>query len=236
MKTTCLIADDEPLARELLEGYVGSLDNLELKGVCKNAMETFAFLQRQPVQLLFLDIEMPRITGLDLIRSLHERPSVIITTAYREFAADGFELEVLDYLVKPISFDRFLKSVSRFYHYHQRARPSDTVPEENAFDKAYMYCKVNRELVRIYLKDILFIESIRDYVRIVTGTQQYVTYQRISYMEEKLPAEKFVRIHKSFIVSLQHIHSYNTETVSVGPHALPLGRNYKDTFRKLLST
>src|SRR5215475_8817864 len=120
MKTTCLIADDEPLARELLAGYVGSLEDLELKGQCKNAMETFAFLQRQPVDLLFLDIQMPQVSGLELIRSLHERPSIIITTAYREFAADGFELEVLDYLVKPISFDRFLKSVSRYYHSTQR--------------------------------------------------------------------------------------------------------------------
>lgn len=236
MKTTCLIADDEPPARELLAGYVGSLEDLELKGVCKNAMETFAFLQRQPVQLLFLDIQMPQISGLDLIRSLHERPSIIITTAYREFAADGFELEVLDYLVKPISFDRFLKSVSRFYHYHQRSRPVEAAPEENAFDKAYMYCKVNRDLVRIYLKDIQYIESIKDYVRIVTPTQQYVTYQRISYMEEKLPSDKFLRIHKSFIVSLERIDSYNTESVAIGSHTLPLGRNYRETFRKLLST
>ncbi|TDX01973.1 LytR/AlgR family response regulator transcription factor [Dinghuibacter silviterrae] len=232
MKTTCLIADDEPLARDLLVGYVGNLEDLDLKGVCNNAMETFAFLQRQPVQLLFLDIQMPKITGLDLIRSLHERPSIIITTAYREFAADGFELEVLDYLVKPISFDRFLKSVSRFYHYNTR----EAAPEVNTFDKAYMYCKVNRELVRIYLKDILYIESIKDYVRIVTGAQQYVTYQRIGYMEEKLPSDKFLRVHKSFIVSVEHIDSYNADTVTVGGHPLPLGRNYRDAFRKLLST
>ena len=236
MKTTCLIADDEPPARELLAGYIGSIEDLELKGTCKNAMETFAFLQRQPVQLLFLDIQMPQVSGLDLIRSLHERPSIIITTAYREFAADGFELEVLDYLVKPISFDRFLKSVSRFYHYHQRSRPAETAPEENAFDKAYMYCKVNRDLVRIYLKDILYIESIKDYVRIVTDAQQYITYQRIGYMEEKLPSDKFLRVHKSFIVSLQRIDSYNVESVTVGRHALPLGRNYREAFRRLLST
>ncbi|HTJ11892.1 MAG TPA: LytTR family DNA-binding domain-containing protein [Dinghuibacter sp.] len=235
MKTTCLIADDEPLARELLAGYVGNLEDLELKGVCKNAMETFAFLQRQPVQLLFLDIQMPQVTGLDLIRSLHERPSIIITTAYREFAADGFELEVLDYLVKPISFDRFLKSVSRFYHYHQRPRPTETAPEENAWDKAYMYCKVNRDLVRIYLKDILYIESIKDYVRIVTAAQPYVTYQRIGYMEEKLPSDRFLRIHKSFIVSLEHIDSYNADSVTVASHALPVGRNYKEAFRRVLS-
>jgi DNA-binding LytR/AlgR family response regulator len=236
MPTTCLITDDEPLARELLAGYIGSLEDLELKGLCKNAMETFAYLQRQPVDLLFLDIQMPQVNGLDLIRSLHERPSIIITTAYREFAADGFELEVLDYLVKPISFDRFLKSVSRYYHAAQRTKPSEAPPEESAFAKAYMYCKVNRDLVRIYLKDILYIESIRDYVKIVTKTQQYLTYQRIGYMEERLPSSKFPRIHKSFIVSLDHIDSYNVESVTVAGHVLPLGRNYREAFRKLLST
>lgn len=234
MKIACLIADDEPPARELLAGYIGSLEDLELKGVCKNAMETFAFLQKHPVQLLFLDIQMPRISGLELIRSLHERPRIIVTTAYREFAADGFELEVLDYLLKPISFDRFLKSVSRYYHYAQLSRPFQAPPETNAFEHAYMYCKINRDLVKIFLKDILYIESIKDYVRIVTDTQQYVTYQRISYMEEKLPADKFVRIHKSYIVSFDRISSYNAETVTIGAFSLPVGRNYKQSaFRRL---
>lgn len=234
MKITCLIADDEPPARELLTGYISNLDDLELKGVCKNAMETFAFLQKQPVQLLFLDIQMPRISGLDLIRSLHERPRIIITTAYREFAADGFELEVLDYLVKPISFDRFLKSISRFYHYAQLNKPLLPTVETSAFESAYIFCKVNRELVKIFLKDIVYIESIKDYVRIVTDAQQYVTYQRISYMEEKLPADKFVRIHKSYIVPCDRIDSYNGENVNIGAFALPIGRNYKQSaFRRL---
>jgi DNA-binding LytR/AlgR family response regulator len=234
MRVSCLIADDEPPARELLAGYIGNLEDLELKGVCKNAMETFTFLQTQPVRLLFLDIQMPQVNGLELIRSLHERPRIIITTAYREFAADGFELEVLDYLVKPISFDRFLKSVSRYFHYTQLAKPAEKSSEDNAFEKAYMYFRVNRDLVKVFLNDILYIESIKDYVRIVADTQQYVTYQRISYMEEKLPADKFLRIHKSFIVALERIGSYNVDSVSVGGHALPVGRNYKQrAFQRL---
>lgn len=235
MKIQCLIVDDEPPARELLISYIEKMDDLEIRGQCSNALEAFAFLQRNPVNILFLDIQMPRMNGLELIKSLQQRPRIILTTAYREFAVEGFELDVLDYLVKPISFERFLKSISKYHQYNILNQPASGENSDEPFEKAYMYFKVNKDLVKIFLKEIVYIESIKDYVKIVTPGRSIITYQRIGFMEEKLPENKFVRIHKSYIIAVDKIVSYNNEEVNVQSFSLPIGRNYKQQFLKLVA-
>jgi DNA-binding LytR/AlgR family response regulator len=234
MKIQCLIADDEQPARDLLASYIGRMDDLELKGICSNAIDTFSFLQKESIDLLFLDIQMPKMTGLELIRSLRERPRIILTTAYREFAVDGFELDVLDYLVKPISFDRFLKSLAKFNQQEWLKQSVDPLMADDTFHKAYLYFKVNKDLVKIMLPDILYVESDKDYVRIVTRQQTILTYQRIGYLEEKLPENRFLRIHKSYIVAVDHIQSCTADTVCVDGKHLPIGRNYRQGFQKHL--
>jgi DNA-binding LytR/AlgR family response regulator len=226
MSIQCLITDDEPLARELLVSYIERMDDMQVKGIATNALETFAFLQRNKVDLLFLDIQMPKMSGLDLIRSLQERPRIILTTAYREYAVEGFELDVLDYLVKPVSFERFLKSVAKYNQYTLMKSPAEPVAPD-IFETAYMYFKVNKESVKIFLKDIIYIESIKDYVKIVTEKKQFVTYQRLSYMEERLPENRFLRIHKSYIISFDKIKSYTNDSISVEGFSLPIGRLFK---------
>jgi DNA-binding LytR/AlgR family response regulator len=169
MKIQCLIIDDEPPARKLLASYVARIEDFEVRGICGNALEAFSFLQKNHVDIIFLDIQMPQMSGLELIKSLHEKPAIIFTTAFREYGADGFELDVLDYLVKPITFDRFLKAVAKFNQHALLKKGYEQANEHNAFDKAYMYFKSNKDLVKIYLKDILYIESIKDYIKIITG-------------------------------------------------------------------
>lgn len=235
MKIKCLLVDDEPPAVDLMTTYIERVDDLEIVGRCSNAIEAFGFLQKTKVDLLFLDIHMPKMTGLDLIRSLHDRPKIIVMTAYREFAADGFDLDVLDYIVKPVSFERFLKAIAK-YNQYTLLRQADT-PEQapDAFEKAYMYFKVNKQVKKVFLKDIVYVESIKDYVKIVTTDKSLITYQRLSYMEEKLPENKFLRIHKSYIVAIDRISGYNNDLINIEGHELPLGRSYKQNFLKVVS-
>lgn len=235
MKIKCLLVDDEPPAVDLLSAYIERVGDLEIVGRCNNAIEAFGVLQKTKIDLLFLDIQMPKMTGLDLIRALHDRPKIIITTAYREFAADGFDLDVLDYLVKPVSFERFLKAIAKFNQYNL-LRQADT-PEKgvDAFDNAYMYFKVNKQVKKVYLKDIIYIESVKDYVKIVTTDKSLITYQRLSYMEEKLPENKFLRIHKSYIIAIDRISGYNNDLIHIEGQELPLGRSYKQGFLKVVN-
>jgi DNA-binding LytR/AlgR family response regulator len=229
----CLIVDDEPLARTLLESYVKRIEGLTLVKSCSNALEAFSTLQQKHVDLVFLDIQMPQVTGLDLLRSLKDKPKIIFTTAYREYAVEAYELDVIDYLVKPISFERFLRGVSKIY----QSLPPET--EENplvkTYDDAYIYLREDREMVKVFLKDILYIESLRDYVRVKTPAKQIVTYQKISFLEKKLPENKFVRIHRSFIVSIDKVSSFTFNAVKMGEIEIPLGRNYKQQAMKVLN-
>jgi DNA-binding LytR/AlgR family response regulator len=229
----CLIIDDEPLARDLIESYVKRMDKLTLVKTCSNALEAFPLLQQKQIDLIFLDIQMPQLTGIDLIKSLQDRPKVILTTAYREYAAEAFDLDVIDYLIKPVTFDRFLRAVGKIY---QAAPP---VVEENpvmkSFEDAYIFLREDREMVKVFLKDILYIESLRDYVRVKTATNQIVTYQKISFLEQKLPEKEFVRIHRSFIVAVDKVSSFTFNSVKIGDIEIPLGRNYKQQAIKVLN-
>jgi DNA-binding LytR/AlgR family response regulator len=227
MKTRCLVVDDEPPARELLVSYISKLDDFEVVIQFNNALETFNYLQKNSVDLLFLDIAMPKMTGIELIKSLHHAPSVILTTAFREYASDGFDLDVLDYLVKPISFDRFMKAIGKYHHYQPKPLNDQA---HVAFDQAYFFLKVNREQVKVYFKNILYIECIKDYIKIVTPEKTYITYERLTHMEEKLPEGRFLRIHKSYIISVDNVKTFRNDMVKVGDLTLPVGRVYRRKF------
>jgi DNA-binding LytR/AlgR family response regulator len=231
-----MIVDDEPLARELLEGYVGRISELKLIHSSANAVEAFSCLQDKPVDLLFLDIEMPQVTGIELLRSLKDKPRVILTTAYREYAFEAYDLDVVDYMLKPVSFDRFLRAIGKV---KQLKQPVDISFEGTnsiqSFDDAYIYLRENREMVKVFLKDITYIESLRDYVRVRTSSQEVITYQKISYLEEKLPQSKFIRVHRSFIVAIDRVSSYTPASVKIGAVDIPVGRNYKNMAMKALT-
>lgn len=230
----CLITDDEPLALDVLAGYIGHLDHLQLAGRCNNAIETLNFLQKNKVDLLFLDIQMPGLNGIDFLRTLAQPPKVIFTTAYRDHALDGFELNVLDYLLKPIAFDRFLTAVNK---YCSKASES-FIPVMNTSaslsDDPFVYVKADKKMLKIFLRDIVYIESLKDHVKLRTRDKDVVTYQKISYLEEKLPDNKFVRIHRSYIVALDKIESFTAESIGINKEELPIGRLYKNEVMKVL--
>ncbi|MBL6446983.1 response regulator transcription factor [Fulvivirga sp. 29W222] len=227
MKIRCIIVDDEPLAIEVIESYIARLENIEIVAKCSNALKAFDILKKEPVDLIFLDIQMPKLTGLDFVKTLQNPPKVIITTAYRDYALEGYELNVVDYLLKPISFERFLKAVSRVYHTdisHGASEISNDIESE----EAYIFLKADKKMVKVQLRDILYIESLKDYVRIKTCDKEVITHQKISYLEEKLPEECFLRIHRSFIVAVKKIETYSATSIEVPGKELPIGRLYKD--------
>jgi DNA-binding LytR/AlgR family response regulator len=188
-------------------------------------VEAFQLLKKSKVDLLFLDIEMPRMNGLELVKSLQHKPEVIITTAYREYAVEGFELDVLDYLVKPIPIDRFLASIDRFINKMEALHKGDIVLRDSIFVRA------DRKELKIQLDEVLYVEGLKDYVKIVMRGSQVMTKVSIGHFEEKLPATKFVRVHKSFIVAIDKITAYTAHDVEIGEIEIPIGRVYKDTFR-----
>jgi DNA-binding LytR/AlgR family response regulator len=235
-KITCLAVDDEPLALSILKKYIGSVENLELVGTCENAVQALQFLQQYKVDLIFLDIQMPQIMGTDFIRTLKKSPKIIFTTAFRKYAIEGFELDAVDYLLKPISFERFLKAVNKVLQTNLDASDSkyhmnDPVSESPA---GHIYFRVDRKMVKVFLHEILYIEGFSDYVKIITSSKTLITKQLISTLEETLPAEIFLRIHRSFIVSVTKINSYSADLIVIGNSELPIGRLFKqNVIRKL---
>lgn len=228
-KIKCLIIDDEPPAHAILKKYIGEVSSLELAGTCNNAMEAISFLQNNSVDLLFLDIQMPGLLGTNFIRTINNPPKVIFTTAYRKFALEGFELNAIDYLLKPISFDRFLKGVNKVLHLnfqpvnvtHQLAEP---ILEQS---QAFLYLRADRKMVKILFDDIMFIESLKDYIKIVTVNKTVISRQSISSLENMLPKDAFLRIHRSFIVAINRIDSFNGESIDIAKNELPIGRLFK---------
>jgi len=230
-KIICLAVDDEPPALEVLRKYIALVQSLELAGVCMDAIEAVNFLREHPVDLLFLDIKMPELLGTDLVRTLKNPPKVIFTTAYRKYAVEGFELDAVDYLLKPVSFDRFLKAVNKVMHVSLNGSgPGNDKKEADTS----VYFRSDRRTVKVHLDDILYIESIKDYIKVVTIAQTIITKQSISSMEESLPKEKFIRIHRSFIVSLSKIESYTCDLIWVGRTELPVSRMYRHEVEQVL--
>ena len=232
MSIKCIIVDDEPLAIEILESYVAKVEQLQLLSTFRNAVSAFTFLQQHSVDLIFLDIQMPKLSGIDFLKTLKNPPKVIFTTAFRDYALQGFELEIVDYLLKPIPFDRFLKAVAKVLH--QPTTPANASKSDVVSDN-YVYFKVDKKMIKTKMADVLYIESIKDYVKVKTGEREIVTQQKISYLEESLPREQFLRIHRSFIVNLEKIDAYSATDVEIGKHSIPIGRNYKNDVMKVLA-
>ena len=233
MSTKCIIVDDEPLAIEILESYVSKVEQLQLVSTFRNAISAFTFLQQHSVDLIFLDIQMPKLSGIDFLKTLKHPPKVIFTTAFRDYAIEGFELEIVDYLLKPIPFDRFLKAVAKVFH--QPAHPTTPSLKHEVVSDNYVYFKVDKKMIKTKMADVLYIESIKDYVKVKTSDKEIVTQQKISYLEESLPREQFLRIHRSFIVNLEKIDAYSATDVEIGKHNIPIGRNYKNDVMKILA-
>jgi len=236
MKTRCLIVDDEPLAIQLMESHIAKLENLEIAAKCSNAMEAFDVLREKKVDLVFMDIQMPQITGIEFLKTLKNPPKVIITTAYRQYALEGYELDVVDFLLKPISFERFLKSVNKYYHF----KPNELTVVNNSngdskHDNSYIDVRENKKVLRIYLREIRFIEGLNEYIAIHTDGKRIVTKCSLMKIENNLPAERFIRIHKSFIVAVERIQSFSTTALEIDNKELPIGRSYKNMVMKTLN-
>ncbi len=234
----CLIVDDEPYALDVLETFIDRLDHLQLAGRCTNAIDAFNLLHQQKVDLLFLDIQMPQLTGIEFLKNIDNPPKVIFTTAYREYALEGYELNVVDYLLKPISFDRFLKAINKVDRTPaSQAAPTSThaLPQQPIYDEAFIYLKADKKMVKVLLKDILYIESLKDYVLVKTPHKEVITYQKISYLDEKLPEDKFLRVHRSFIVAKDKIEAYSATHIELAEQEIPIGRNYKNAVLEVLS-
>jgi DNA-binding LytR/AlgR family response regulator len=235
MKTKCLIIDDEPLARDLMRSHIEKLGNFEIVAECSDAMKALQALRSTHVDLMFLDIQMPQITGIEFLKTLKNPPKVIITTAYREYAIEGFELDVVDFLLKPITFERFLKSVNKYF---QVTTDSTTNGEERmppaTQEESFIYVKENKRVIKLLLKEILYIEGLSEYVKIYTENKRIVTKTSMTNMEEKLPDDGFMRIHKSYIVSLSKIEAFTSTSIEVTGKELPVGRSYKNRVSQVL--
>lgn len=226
-KIRCLVVDDEPPAIDVLANYIAAVPSLQLTATSNNAIEALNVLRSNQIDLVFLDIQMPQLLGTDLLRTLNNPPKVIFTTAYRKFALEGFELNAVDYLMKPISFERFLKAVNKVMDTRIAAQPQ-TVSDP------YIYFRSDRKMHKVQIDDIVFIESLKDYIKVVTTGKTIITKQSISSIEERLPKTSFIRIHRSFIVSLHKIQSYTPELIAIGNAELPVSRMYRHEVEKVL--
>lgn len=217
---SCIITDDEPFARKGLEGYVNKAGFFDLKAQCEDAMELGALLAQQPIDLLFLDIQMPHLTGVEFIRSMPNPPKVIFTTAFKEYATDGFDLDVLDYLLKPIPFERFMKAAFKAKDYFDLRNNTDNVD--------YLFVKSNGKLEKIVFEDVLFIKGMENYVEVYTHARKIITHSTLRAFAEKLPSRKFMQTHKSYIVANNKITSIEGNMLNIGTFEVPISRQLKD--------
>lgn len=230
----CVIVDDEPVARNILETFVAKIPNLNLVKSCKNAMEAFEVSNSQNIDLFFLDINMPDISGLSLAKTINKKSKIIFTTAYREYAVDGFDLQAVDYLLKPIAFDRFLQAVNKFFE-TQSVISKQVEIKETSVKNDYIFVRSERKMVKINFDEILYVESLSDYIKIHTKNKVLVTRETISNLEMKLPSQQFLRIHRSYIVNLNKTDSYTNEFVEIEKNAIPISRTYKENVLKKLT-
>jgi DNA-binding LytR/AlgR family response regulator len=226
----CVIIDDEPIARKGLKEYINDVDFLQLAGEFDNPMKAMDQLMQQPVDLIFLDIQMPKITGLEFLRSLSNPPAVIFTTAYPQYAIDGFELNAVDYLLKPFSFERFWKAVLKVKLLQESGR---TVVQTGSAED-YFFIKSDSKLVKIHYNDILFVEALQNYVAIHTTDKKFITYLTFKSVEEHLPSDQFLKIHKSYIIALARVDSIEGNEVRIGSHSLPISRTSRDEIMEKL--
>lgn len=230
MKLKCVIVDDEPLSIEVLEGYLKKIPNIEVIARFNDAISTMSTLSECDVDILFLDIEMPKISGIDFLRTISNPPMVVITSANKNYAIDGYELNVVDYLLKPITLDRVVRAVNKVIE--KKSKKPVQIPDTSEF----IFLKENKKMIRLNVSDILYLESVKDYVKVVTSGKTVVTKQNLSYFEQSLDSSEFLRVHRSFMVSVKHIDAYTSSSIEIGKIEIPIGRLYKDeALRKLCS-
>ncbi|MEM6316582.1 MAG: LytTR family DNA-binding domain-containing protein [Bacteroidota bacterium] len=235
MSYKCLIIDDEELARELIATHLAQLTDFELVATCENALAARKILQMESIDLLFLDIEMPVLKGTDFFKNLHQKPSVIFTTAYRDYAIAGFELNAVDYLLKPITFERFFRATEKFLSLQRTTVSPPTALSEPNLYKSHIFIRKDRKQVKLYLADILYIESLKDYIKIHLPTETHTIKHSITAFENLLD-NRFLRIHRSFIVHLGQITAYTKYDIEIGDIEIPIGESYKSTVFEVLST
>jgi len=231
MKINCLIVDDEQYARKLLSGYIEKIPHLHLSGEAKNAMEALQLLQESHVDLMFLDIQMPDLTGLELIKSLHSKPVVIFTTAYKEYAVDGYQLYVVDYMMKPISFERFVQGINKAAEMI-RLRSGNGVPaaspsSQEGKESRFITLKADYKIYKVKLDEIFYIEGLKEYVTYYTTHRKYIVLESLQKLDEKLPAN-FIRVHRSYIVNTDHITALNGNQIELEKTRIPIGKMYAD--------
>lgn len=232
MTIRCIIVDDEPLATEILEAYVSKISFLELVQICANAFEAIECLKQHTVDLIFLDINMPDLSGIELLNTLATKPAVIFTTAYANYAVEGFNLDAVDYLLKPIPFDRFVKAANKaeaFFSSKQTTQDDSAMAEVQS---EYLFVKTEYKIVKVNLKDILYVEGLKDYIKIVTPEGQLLTLQSMKNMQETLPDAQFMRVHKSYIVAIAHIESIERNKINIQDKWIPIGTTHRDQFYK----
>lgn len=236
MNIRCVIIDDEPPAVRLISSYVQQVPELEIAATCSNAIDAFKVLREQRIDLIFLDIKMPKLIGTDFIRSIQSPPKVIVITAYRDYALDGYDLDVVDYLLKPVSFTRFMKAVSKAIKLiGVEGNFSAGAMENGSAEDAFLYFKVDRDMQKVLLHDILFIESCREYVKIhLEDKRQLLVRQSITSMEKLLSPHRFIRVHRSYIVTIEKVASFNAMSLTVNTHKVPIGRLYKNEVENAL--
>ena len=230
-KTKCLIVDDEPLGIELIEKHLSNIETMQLVASCDNAMKAYALLRSEEIDLIFLDIQMPLITGLDFLRTLKDPPKVIITSAFRNYALEGFELDVIDYLLKPITFSRFLKAVEKFY-----LRENSNAEPAKAPQHEFIYLKSNKKNHKVSPADILFVESINDYIQIHSREGKLALKHTMSEVETLLGGKGFLRIHRSYLINVEKITAFTATEIEINKIELPIGTSYRQMVSSVLGT
>lgn len=225
-KVKCLIVDDEPVAREILENHIAKIDGVEVVAGCKNALEAFNKINTEKIDLIFLDINMPEISGLSFAKSINRKIKIIFTTAYREYAVDGFDLQAVDYLLKPISFERLLQAINKYFD--ENAVYTNENSKEIIREKSdSIFVRSDRKMIKISIPEILFIESLADYIKIHLPEKTVVTRETMSSIEAKLPQHNFIRVHRSFVVSIEAIELFTNEYIEIKRKQIPISRSYK---------
>jgi two-component system, LytTR family, response regulator len=233
----CLAIDDEPLALDILSDYISKVPFLQLVQSTPSAIEGLQLMQQQNIDLVFLDIQMPEITGLQFMKIANSRCRIILTTAYSEYALDGFENNVVDYLLKPFSFERFYKAAEKAKLAAGQIQAIGIAPPPNTqqTDNSFIFIKTDSKIVKVDLPDILFIEGLKDYISIVTRQDKLITLQNLKIMEEGLPAEQFLRVHKSYIIAINKIETIEKNRIFIGEHVIPIGETYRESFFKAIA-
>lgn len=223
MKIKCIIIDDEPLAIFVIENHLKNFDYIEIVETFSNPLKAYRVLEQEKIDLIFLDINMPQLTGFAFIENLSYKPLIVITTAYREYAVKSFELNILDYLVKPIPFDRFLKTINKV---NQHTFLNNAKVDPSFQQEPHIFLKVNKKLIKTNLNDILYIESLKDYIKVITVLGDYVVHKSLTAITEELPQSNFMRIHRSYTVSINKINALEGNTIEISKRKIPIGRNY----------